>query len=212
MSADARVLRVDAAATQSEIIEAAAACIRAGGIVAFPTDTLYGLAASPFDEAAVQKVLIVKRRPAGQPLPLIAASLETAERAGHFTALARRLAEGFWPGPLTILVPADSAIVRDVHQGTGRVGIRVPDHAVARALAAASGGLITATSANRSGEPPAERAETVVHLAAAGVELVLDAGPVAGGPPSTIVDAAGDRPVLVRAGAVPWERVLEFVR
>lgn len=211
MSAELRTLRVNPAEPDAAAIEVAAACIKAGGVVAFPTDTLYGLAADPRSGAAVRKVFAIKRRPPDQPVPLIASDPAAAERGARLTPLARRLAARFWPGPLTLIVPAAAGIVEEVHQGSGRVGIRVPDHAVARALAAAAGGLVTATSANRSGEPPAERGESVLPLGAGGLDLLLDAGPVRGGSPSTVVDVSGEIPVLVRPGALPWDRVLEFL-
>jgi len=206
-----RRLQVDAFQPDPVAIEAAAACIRAGGVVGFPTDTLYGLAADPRNPDGVRKIFAVKQRPPDRPLPLIAGDRDTVGRAADLTLLARRLAERAWPGPLTLLVPAYPGLVPEVHQGTGLVGIRVPDHPVARALAAAAGGVITATSANRSGEPPADRPESLLHLADSGLDLLLDAGPVRGGAPSTVVDVSGDTPVLVRAGALPWERVLEFL-
>lgn len=211
MSAEVRCIKVDPEEPDAEAIRAAAACILAGGVVAFPTDTLYGLAADPRNEAGVRKVFAVKQRPADRPLPLIAGTAGAAAGAARLTPVAQRLAARFWPGPLTLIVPADPAIVADVHQGSGHVGIRVPDHAVARALALAAGGVVTATSANRSGEPAAELAEAVLDLVTAGLDLLLDAGPVRGGAPSTVVDVTGERPVLVRAGALPWERVLEFL-
>lgn len=211
MSAEVRWVRVDPQEPDGEAIRAAADCILAGGVVAFPTDTLYGLAADPRNEAGVRKVFAVKQRPRDRPLPLIAGSAEAAAGAARLTPVARRLAAHFWPGPLTLIVPADPAIVADVHQGSGGVGIRVPDHAVARALALAAGGVVTATSANRSGEPAADLAEAVLDLLATGLDLLLDAGPVRGGAPSTVVDVTGETPVLVRAGALPWDRVLEFL-
>ena len=205
-----RRLEVDAGMPDAGVVEVAAACIRAGGVVAFPTDTLYGLAADPFNDAAVARVFAIKLRPPDRPIPLIAGSADAARRAGRFTPLAQRLAARAWPGPLTLIVPAVAAIAAAVHQGTGTVGVRVPGHAVARALAAGAGGLITATSANRSGEPPAVRAADVLALEAGGLDLVLDGGPVRGGAPSTVVDVTGEVPLLVRAGALPWDRVLEF--
>jgi L-threonylcarbamoyladenylate synthase len=196
---------------EPERIAIAAHCVMAGGVVAYPTDTLYGLAADPRSSAGVTKVFAIKERPPDRPVPLIAATREAAERAGRFTAAAARLAERFWPGPLTLIVPADPTLVDAVHQGLGTVGVRVPDHAVARALAAAAGGLVTATSANRSGEPASGLPEDAAGLGSNGLDLLLDAGPVAGGAPSTVIDVSGAAVTLVRAGAVPWDRVLEFL-
>jgi L-threonylcarbamoyladenylate synthase len=122
-----------------------------------------------------------------------------------------RLARAFWPGPLALLVDAPAWMAGGVHAGTGAVAVRVPAHGLARALAAAFGAPVTATSANRSGEPPASSASALAPIAADARVLVVDGGPTPGGAPSTIVDARGARAVCVRAGAVPWDRVLELL-
>jgi L-threonylcarbamoyladenylate synthase len=192
-------------------IAEAAAVIRRGGIVAYPTDTLYGLAADPRDPRAVARLFAVKSRPLERAIPLIAADDATAGLAGRFAPRTRMLARHFWPGPLTLLVSADARLVPAVHGERRLVGVRVPDSVVARALALAAGGLITATSANRSGAAPTADPEDLHPLAASGLDALLDGGPAPGGPPSTIVDVTAEPPLLVRAGAVPWERVLEFL-
>ena len=120
-----------------------------------------------------------------------------------------RLARTFWPGPLTIVVPAKPAIARELLGGGSTIAIRVPAHQVAAAVAAELGFCITSTSANRSGQVPATTAEQVAIDLGDAIDLVLDGGPSPGGPPSTIVEFAGNVPKLIRAGAVPWERVLE---
>lgn len=205
-------LAVDRLHPDADVLRAAADCLRAGGVVGYPTDTLYGLGADPRNADAVRRVFAIKGRPDDRPIPLIAASLEAARAAGSMTPLARRLAARFWPGPLTLVVPADPSIAGDVHRGTGRIAIRVPDHPVARELARAAGGVLTATSANRSGAPPTDDPGIVQALEADGLDVLLDAGRSPGGPASTIVDASGEAVALLRAGAVPWERVLEFLR
>jgi L-threonylcarbamoyladenylate synthase len=205
-------LSVDATEPDPATIRAAAACIALGGVVAYPTDTLYGLAADPYNPEAVRHVFAIKGRPDDKPLTLIAGSLADAEAAGRFTPLAWRLAAAFWPGPLTIVVVADDRLATTVHHGTGAVGIRVPDHAVARALALASGGVVTATSANRSGSPPSDDPAEVANLEQYELTALIEAGRSPGGPPSTIVEASGEVPVLVREGAVAWDRVLESLR
>lgn len=187
----------------------AAGVIRDGGLVVFPTDTLYGVAADPRNPQAVAAVYRVKGRDAAEPLPLVAADFEQVEQVtGGLTPLARRLASAFWPGPLTLVVAASPLLVAEVHGGTGTVAVRVPDHRVARDLAAAAGFPITSTSANRSGEAPSRSADAAVAGLADEVDGVLDAGLTPGGPPSTIVDARGDRPRLLRPGAIAYDRVL----
>ena len=192
-------------------IAAAAAVIRGGGIVAYPTDTLYGLGADPRDPGAVARLFAVKQRPAERAIPLIAGDEPAAEGAGRFTARTRLLARHFWPGPLTLLVAADARLAPAVPSDIRLVGVRVPDSVVARALALAAGGLITATSANRSGAAPTADPNELHMLAGSGLDLLLDAGQAPGGLPSTIVDVTAEPPLLVRPGAVPWERVLEFL-
>lgn len=189
----------------------AAACLRAGGVVAFPTDTVYGLAADPRQPAAVARVFALKERPEGVPLPLVAADVAQADAAGELDADARRLAGGFWPGPLSIVVPGRSLLAPGVRAADGTVAIRVPAHDAARALASAFGFAVTATSANPSGRPPAQSAVEAVTLLPA-VDLVLDGGASTDGPPSTIVALRGGTLVLVRAGAVPWDRVVQFLQ
>ena len=131
---------------------------------------------------------------------------------GGLGASTRRLVDACWPGPLAVIVDAPASLAPAVHAGTGTVAVRVPSHPVARALAGAAGHLLTATSANRSGEPPATTAGALLALPDDARVLVVDGGPVPGGAPSTIVDARGARPVLVRAGAIAWDRVLKSWR
>jgi L-threonylcarbamoyladenylate synthase len=191
----------------------AATILRSGGIVAYPTDTLYGLAANPASAAAVAQLYRIKGRPVDLAIPLIASGIAQIEAAGGALGPAtRRLAEAFWPGPLTLVIPAWPGLDPSVHAGRGTVAIRVPDHPVACMLAEACGWPITATSANRSGEPSTMAPETVRLALAADLDGLIDAGPSPGGPPSTIVDAAGGSPRLLRAGAVPWDRVLECLQ
>jgi len=196
---------VDPAAPQRDALQEAAKWIRNGGLVALPTDTLYGLAADPFSAAAVARVFTVKGRLAGQALPLIAADADqVAARLGTLPANGMRLAEKFWPGPLTLLVPAPAALARDVSGGTGRVGVRVPANDIARAICRAADGPITATSANRSGQPATADPGEVERTLGDDLDLLIDAGQTPGGAPSTIVDVTSPVPRLVRAGAVPW--------
>jgi L-threonylcarbamoyladenylate synthase len=196
-------LVVDPFEPDAAIVREAADVLRGGGLVAYPTDTLYGLAVDPHNDAAVEKLFRVKERRAGVAVALIAATTVQAGCAGTFGDAEGRLASAFWPGPVTIVVPAAPSLSRGLLAADGTIGIRVPDHAVARALAGAFGSPITATSANMSGKPapvsPDEVASTIGDR--------IGASP--GGPPSTIVSCAGAHPVLLRPGAVAWERVLE---
>jgi len=205
-------LRVTSMAGPDDLADAVSALAN-GGVVAFPTETFYGLAVDPRSPLGVQRVFALKRRPPDQPLPLIASGLDQiADHVGTMTPLASRIASRGWPGPLTLIIPASSRLCSDVHLSTGRVAVRVPGDTVARALARAAGHAITSTSANISGDPPAATPERVAASFGDGIDVLIDSGPTPAGLPSTIVDASGDVPVLVRAGVIPWERVLEFSR
>jgi L-threonylcarbamoyladenylate synthase len=206
-----RILRVDAQRPDTASIAEAARTIRAGGIVAYPTDTLYGLAVDPRDEAAVQRLYALKGRPETSALTLIAADVSQARLAARLTAPAETLARAWWPGPLTIVVIADPSLTCAALAGGRTVGIRVPHHAVAVDLARAAGFCITATSANRSGEPPPASPDEVTS-ALPGVDAILDAGRAPGGAPSTIVGALDRDVTLIRDGAVPWDRVLRSLK
>jgi L-threonylcarbamoyladenylate synthase len=202
------VLKIDARAFDPADLDPAVAHLQAGGVVAFPTDTFYGLAVDPLQPAAVGKLFALKGRAAGEAVPLISVSIEDVEQfCGPLGPAGSTLARTFWPGPLSLLVTAPASVGASVHAGTNAVAIRVPDHPVARALAALVGRPITATSANRSGRPPAQDAAALEQLDAG--LFVIDAGRTPGGAPSTIVDARVSPPRLIRAGQVAWDRVLK---
>src|SRR5206468_753020 len=184
---------VDPESPQRDAIEEAAHWIRNGRVVAVPTDTLYGLAVDPFHVEAVGRLFAAKGRSAERAVPLVAADVaQLIEHLSPLSHLAATLADRFWPGPLTLLVTAPSALARDVDGGTGKVGVRVPNHSVVRAIAAACGRPITATSANISGEPATALPDVVERTLGDRIDLLIDTGPTPGGPPSTIVDATGD--------------------
>jgi L-threonylcarbamoyladenylate synthase len=211
MVAMSLILKVDPEDPDPAVIREAADMIREGLVVAFPTDTLYGLAVDPRNEDAVRRLYELKGRSEGSALTLIAADAAHARAAGDMTPHAERLAARFWPGPLTIVVRARPILARGMLAGGGTVGIRIPDHVVAIALARDAGFCVTATSANRSG---ATAAATPAAVAAAlpDVDAILDAGAARGGAPSTIVDASAREVALVRQGVVPWERVLKSLQ
>jgi L-threonylcarbamoyladenylate synthase len=210
----AAVLRlfVDPVRFRDDELLPAVAAIHAGGLVAFPTDTLYGLAADPRSASAVGRIFLSKQRAQDRPIPLVAASVEQVrESVGTLTPLGERLASQCWPGPLTLIIPASASLCREVHFGTGKAAVRVPDHAVARALALAAGHALTSTSANISGRDAPATADEVALALSGAIDVLIDGGPAPGGLASTIVDVTGTDPVLVRAGAVPWDRVLKFL-
>jgi L-threonylcarbamoyladenylate synthase len=203
-----RILRGDEPAAVDE----AARVIRAGGIVAFPTETVYGLGANAFDPVAVARVFEAKGRPAFDPL-----IVHVADPAGAIEVVATsalddprfvRLVARFWPGPLTLVVPKSERVPGIVTAGLDTVGVRMPDHVVARALIIASGVPVAAPSANRFGRVSPTRAEHVARQLGDRVGLILDGGPCRVGVESTVVLLAGsDGPVLLRAGGVTLEEL-----
>ena len=203
-----RRVAVDPDAPQRDAIEEAAKWILAGGIVAIPTDTLYGLAVDPYNADAVRRLFDVKGRPSERGVPLIAAdAAQVASGMIALSALALRLAERFWPGPLTVVVPAPPALAAAVTGGTGTIAIRVPADEVARRICRMAGRPITATSANISGAAATPDPDEVERTLGDRIDLLIDTGNTRGGPPSTIVDATSAEPRLVRAGAVPWDEI-----
>jgi L-threonylcarbamoyladenylate synthase len=194
---------VDPRAPAAEPIAAAARCLRAGGLVAFPTETFYGLGADALDARAVEGVFRAKGRPADKPLLVLVDSIEMAETvAAEIPPRARRLMDRHWPGPLTLILRARPVMPSALTASTGTIGLRIPGHAVAAALVRAAGRPVTAPSANPHGVASPRTAEEVLAGLGDRVHLVLDGGPTAGGPASTLLDLTGPRPRLVRPGAV----------
>jgi L-threonylcarbamoyladenylate synthase len=194
------------------------AAIMRGEVIAYPTETFYGLGADPRNAAAIERIYAIKGRRAGEALPLIAQELDVlVELGAPLPPIARKLAETFWPGSLTLVLPIAPGRFPDaLTAGGSTIAVRVPDHPVARALAAIAGGLITSTSANRSGQPPASTADDVHAALGDDIAVLVDGGTTPGGgpggAPSTIVDVTSETPRLVRAGVVAWERVLESLK
>jgi L-threonylcarbamoyladenylate synthase len=204
-----KLLLVDPRDPDPEAIATAAEALGRGEVVAYPTDTLYALAVDPRSDAAVEKLFYLKSRDKGVPVALIAASAAQARDAGEFGDAEMKLATAIWPGPLTIIVPAAERMSALLSAGTKTLGVRVPAHEVARRLAAVFGTCITATSANISGQQSYTTAGDVARAFDRRIDVLLDGGPTPGGPPSTIVQVVNGRPMLLRAGAVAWDRVLE---
>ena len=171
-------------------------------MIAYPTETFYGLGALASLGAAVERRAGAKGRPDGKPLPLLAAELAQVEQVAELGPLARRLAEAFWPGPLTLVLPARPGLHPAITGGDASVGVRITSSPVAAALARAAGGPLVSTSANLAGAPPAACAGDLDPTLRERLDLVLDAGPTPGGLPSTVVAVEGGRLRLLRPGAV----------
>lgn len=177
--------------------------MKRGGVVAFPTDTVYGLGAAIGSAGAVQKVYVIKQRPAGLALPVLIATVEDIDTVAiDVSPLAYCLARRFWPGALTIILKRSEKVPCALAAGCDTIGVRVPDHPVALALVRGAGEPLTGTSANLSGLPPARTAAEVRAQLGGEVDYVIDAGPPPEGIESTIVDATGRVPVIVREGAI----------
>lgn len=190
-------------AQDAEALKTAAQLLKAGGLVAFPTETVYGLGADATNAQAVAELYAAKGRPAFNPLISHYAHAEDAMQSGHFTPAARALAEAFWPGPLTLVVPFAGGDICDLARaGMDTVALRVPDHADALALLAAFGGPVVGPSANRSGHVSPTTAEHVLGDLSGRIDAVLDSGPTLVGVESTIVDATGPVPRLLRPGGI----------
>ncbi len=189
----ARVLRVRPA-NLSQAVAQAAQVVRAGGIVAFPTETVYGIGASADGDAGIARLAALKGRDPSKPIALLLSDFSLAERfAADIPPAARRLADRYCPGPITLVLPARAG---------GMVGLRVPDHPLALAVVAACGGALCATSANAAGGPPARSADAVLAALPRGLDLVLDAGSTPIGAPSTVVRVDGATSEILREGAV----------
>ena len=198
-----RVVAVDAGAPSPAALADAVAALRAGRVVAFPTETFYGLGAAALRPGAARRIFEVKGRPAGKPLLVLVDSIAMAEGlATTISPHARALMARHWPGALTLVVPARAEIPAEVTAGTGTIGVRLSAHPVARALVAALGGPVTAPSANPAERAAPTTAARVVAYFGDTVELVLDAGATPGGEPSTVLDVTVDPPRVIRAGAV----------
>lgn len=199
---ETRVIRVDPAAPDGTALGEAAAVLKNGGVVAFPTETFYGLGAAALDRRAVRRIFELKGRPETKPLLVLVDSIAMAGTVADVGDRARALAARHWPGGLTLVLRALPHVPEEVTAGTGTIGVRVSPHRVAQGLVRALGGPVTAPSANPSGlEPPTTAAGVLAHFEGA-LELVLDGGPTPGGEPSTVLDLTVEPPRVLRQGAV----------
>jgi L-threonylcarbamoyladenylate synthase len=209
-----RAFDVDPEAPDPRAVEAAAQALARGGVVVFPTETVYGIGARPDDRAATERVFSAKRRPAGLNLPVLAASAEEALALAEPDPRAEAMARAFWPGPLTVVLRR-STRSRPWYLGEREdtVGLRVPDHRVALAVLRAFGPVAT-TSANLSGRPPLRSRDDLLSTFGEAVEVYLLVAPGAMPPselPSTVVDLTGEAPRVLRPGPVAPDRLAEVL-
>jgi L-threonylcarbamoyladenylate synthase len=193
-------------ASSSDTIPHALGILKAGGLVAFPTDTVYGVGALAFDDQAVESIYVAKDRPIEKAIPVLLGDMVDLEKVGlDISNSARQLAARFWPGPLTILVPKRVDLPPTV-SATETVGVRVPDHEVARALLRAAGPMAV-TSANISGAPSPVTAEEVYEQLGGRIALIIDGGRTPGGVPSTLVDCTTAELKILREGPISLEEL-----
>jgi L-threonylcarbamoyladenylate synthase len=188
-------------ANASDAITQAIEVLNRGGLVAFPTDTVYGVGSLVFDGKAVESIYAAKDRPIEKAIPVLMADAADMERVGtNIPAIAHQLAARFWPGPLTCIIPKQPTLPEAV-SATSTVGVRIPDHEVARALLRAAGPMAV-TSANISGQPSPSTAEEVFAQLGGRIDLIIDGGRTPGGVPSTVVDCTTEELKILREGPI----------
>lgn len=193
-----------------ENIQLAAVTIKKGGLVIYPTDTVYGLGCNPFNVNSVERIFQVKGR-TGKPLPVLAYSIEDAMKIAEFNDKALKIAKAFWPGPVTLVLPKKPSLPDIVTCNLKSVGVRVPDHRVALELMRLSNGLLIGTSANKTGETPPKTAEEAIRQIGEKVDIILDAGRVPLGIPSTVIDLTLETPIVVREGPIKLDSILKVL-
>jgi L-threonylcarbamoyladenylate synthase len=194
-------------ATQNNI-KAAAQIVRRGGLVVYPTETVYGLGCDPMDVQAVKRLLEVKGK-RKNPLPILASSIDNVERVAFVSPNGKKLAAKFWPGPLTMVFPKKPSLPGAVTFALDSVGLRIPDNNVALTLIGLCGGLLVGSSANRTGEKPPCGVQELSKELKAMVDVVLDGRSAVGGMPSTVVDLVSDKPRIVREGPISLKEILD---
>ncbi len=202
------IIKTDAVSPEKDKIDAAARIIKNGGLVAFPTETVYGLGADATDESAAKKIYAAKGRPSDNPLIIHIAKPEDAEIYAHTNELYYKLAKAFMPGPLTVILPKKDTVPASVTGGLDSVALRCPSHSIANALIASAGRAIAAPSANLSGSPSPTCAEHVIADMTGRVDMIIDGGGCEIGLESTIVKLDGDEAILLRPGGITYDALL----
>jgi L-threonylcarbamoyladenylate synthase len=194
-------------ATKNNIM-VAARIVERGGLVIYPTETVYGLGCNPLNVEAVQRILDLKGE-RKKPLPILAASIDDADKIASISPNGKKLAAKFWPGPLTMVFPKKAALPDVVTFGWDSVGLRIPDSDVALHLIRLSGGLLVGSSANRSGEEPPRAVQEISGELEEMVDVVLDGGASAQGKPSTVADLSSEKLRIVREGPISLKELLD---
>ena len=206
------IRKINSRKPEPEIIAEAAAIIKKGGVVVFPTRCLYGLGADALDPHAVEKIIKIKQRPADNPiLVLIDCRRQLDSLVVNISPVAMAIMDTFWPGRVTLVFEAGDTLSNRLTAHTGKIGVRLAGHPVASALIKQVGSPVTGTSANLSGKPGCHQIQYLDPSIAKRVDLVLDAGMLEGGVGSTIVDVTEDRPQILREGQVTAEQILRIL-
>ncbi len=208
-----KVFRIDPESPSAEVINLAATVLRDGGIVVFPTETVYGIGAAAHSCFGPQEIFDIKVRPLEKPMPWLVENVDALDTYGvEVPDYAHNLAKAFWPGALTLVVKASDAVGKDFRADDGSVGLRSPSHEVVMGLIQASGGPIIATSANTAGMPaPGDFGEVEERIIAA-ADVVLDGGVTEHRNASTVVDCTGSEPAILREGAIPADQIMSTAR
>lgn len=205
----ARVLRVETAGTDQAALDLIAGEVKRGGVIIYPTDTIYGLGCSALERAAVERVFQIKGRARGKPLILLIAEPGWArELSSNLPPLFQKLAERFWPGPLTMVLEASPMVLPEITAGTGTVALRLPGSEFARRLVAACGVPLVSTSANISGEENIAEARRLIELFGESVDLIVDAGDLESPVESTVVSLARGKLELLREGRIKFSEII----
>jgi L-threonylcarbamoyladenylate synthase len=207
-----KIRPIDPQHPHADLIDAAVRLLENGGVIAFPTGSLYGLGADALNTDAVERVFTIKRRPLDKPLLILVPDRAVVfDLAAEVPPAAERLMDRFWPGQVTIVFKAFPELPSNLIAGTGRIGIRLPGHPVARALVSAFGRPITGTSANLSGQGGCHHIDELDAMLIEQLDLVLDAGLLKEGIGSTVVDITGNEPIVIREGVVSKQAILAAV-
>jgi L-threonylcarbamoyladenylate synthase len=206
------IIKIAPANPAPAAINKAAAIVKAGGVIAFPTRCLYGLGADAFNTEAVERIFRIKQRSFHNPILILIDQLNRLDRlVSEVSPVAVRIMDHFWPGRITLVFRAGEAVPSYLTAGTGKIGIRLPDQPVAAALVKALQTPLTGTSANLSGRPGCRRIEDLEFQIAGKLDLILDAGSLKGGRGSTVVDVTAAKPEILREGEISTAEIMDFI-
>lgn len=203
------ILKINAERSEDDVLTRAAGIVVRGGVIAYPTETIYGLGADATNEQAINRIYDIKGRDFNNPVSvIIGEARDLYPLVREISASAQKLMDAFWPGPLTIIFEAADGVSPLLTAGTGKIGIRLSGHHGARQIALKAGKPLTATSANLAGAPECVDAKAVLDQIGDKIDAVVDLGKTAGAPASTIIDVTGLKAVILRAGGITREKII----